>query len=604
MLIDLIRQASKILSEKSPTDDDLQQAENSISSYLEALATERVSEQVSLENIEDANRLLKEIRRERARRLAGQTASPDSQAIEMEPQLTSNNSKPIIRSPKLDSDEQPDALKKFIQSSHDPEAEKLMDQAEEDFYRGNYQAAIMQYEKVMKIEPGWVRAQEHRSEAEEYLRTGNIPSVALPAEAGKAYGKAQSAARVFRYQVALKYLDEAFFCLEDSGIKRWREGEELRQDLENQIQAGEVYQDGINLLKQGDLTGALSRIQTAASSVATPEYIDKATEIRSDLAALDEIGDVITSSGEVPAEKLAESKSKLEKIRLKYGDIPQVSRLGNRLDLIIPVAVKSLLNGINRLAENARISPTILNAKQTIKNAEIELDLLRQLDGNEVTSKELVSKLGSLKNDIDQSEDTLNRAQQAIKSVNRFFALDAWKMSKDVRNRYPSDPQVLELKKALIPFYATAVVGGLIALGLVILLLWFSVRSIGAAVEKRNLALTPTATLTPTQTLTPTNTLTPTLTPTITPNYTLTPQPTFTPTPIKIGLTARTLWARNGCYEAYKANGRIEGGSEVTLLPMDSRAFDVLNRECVLVEYRTGTSAIIGYILLADLTIP
>lgn len=604
MLIDLIRQASKILSEKTPAEDDLQQAENSISSYLEALATERVSEQVSLENIEDANRLLKEIRRERARRLAGQTSGADAQELEIEAKSIASNSKPIIRSPKLDSDEQPDALKKFIQSSHDPEAEKLMDQAEEDFYRGNYQAAIMQYEKVLKIEPGWVRAQEHRSEAEEYLRTGNIPSVALPAEAGKAYGKAQSAARVFRYQVALKYLDEAFLNLEESGIKRWREGEELRQDLENQIQAGEVYQDGINLLKQGDLTGALSRIQTAASSVATPEYIDKATEIRSDLAALDEIGDVITSSGEVPAEKLAESKSKLEKIRLKYGDIPQVSRLGNRLDLIIPVAVKSLLNGINRLAENASVSPTILNAKQTIKNAAIELDLLRQLDGNEVTSKELVSKLGSLKNDIDQSEDTLNRAQQAIKSGNRFFALDAWKMSKDVRNRYPSDPQVLELKKALIPFYATAVIGSLVALGIVILLLWFSIRSIGAAVEKRRLAMTPTATPTPTQTMTPTNTLTPTLTPTITPNYTLTPQPTFTPTQIKIGLTARTLWARNGCYEAYTANGRIEGGSEVTLLPMDSRAFDVLNRECVLVEFRTGTSAIIGYILLADLTIP
>jgi tetratricopeptide (TPR) repeat protein len=604
MLIDLIRQASKILSEKSPAEDDLQQAENSISSYLEALATERVSEQVILENIEDANRLLKEIRRERARRLAGQTSSPDSQAFDMEPQSTASNSKPIFRSPKLDSDEQPDALKKFIQSSHDPEAEKLMDQAEEDFYRGNYQAAIIQYEKVMKIEPGWVRAQEHRSEAEEYLRTGNIPSVALPAEAGKAYGKAQSAARVFRYQVALKYLDEAFLCLEESGIKRWREGEELRQDLENQIQAGEVYQDGINLLKQGDLTGALSRIQTAASSVATPEYIDKATEVRSDLAAQDEIGDVITSSGEVPAEKLADSKSKLEKIRLKYGDIPQVSRLGNRLDLIIPVAVKSLLNGINRLAENASVSPTILNAKQNIKNAEIELDLLRQLDGNEITSKELVSKLGSIKNGIDQSEDTLNRAQQAIKSGNRFFALDAWKMSKDVRNRYPSDPQVLELKKALIPFYATSVFGGLIALGIVILLLWFSIRSISAAVEERRLAMTPTATPTPTQTLTPTHTLTPTLTPTITPNYTLTPQPTFTPTQIKLGLTARTLWARNGCYEGYTANGRIEGGSEVTLLPMDARAFDVLNRECVLVEFRTGTSAIIGYILLADLTIP
>lgn len=604
MLIDLIRQASKILSEKTPAEEDLQQAENSISSYLEALATERVSEEVSLENIEDANRLLKEIRRERARRLAGQTSFPEPQGAEIDPHSSASISNPIVRSAKLDSDEQPDALKKFIQSSHDPEAEKLMDQAEEDFYRGNYQAAIMQYEKVMKVEPGWVRAQEHRSEAEDYLRTGNIPSVALPADAGKAYGKAQSAARVFRYQIALKYLDEAFLYLQEAGIKRWREGEELRQDLENQIQAGEVYQDGINLLKQGDLTGALSRIQTAASSVATPEYIDKATEIRSDLAALDEISDVITSSGEVPAEKLADSKSKLEKVRLKYGDIPQVSRLGNRLDLIIPVAAKGLLNNISRLAENASISPTILNGKQTIKRAETELELLRQLDGNEITSKELVSKLGSIKHDIDQAEDTLNRAQQAIKSGNRFFALDPWKMSKKVRNRYPSDPQVLELKKSLLPFYATSVIGGLLALGIVIVLLGYSIRSIGAAVEQRRLALTPTATATPTQTMTPTNTLTPTLTPTITPNYTLTPQPTFTPTPIKIGLTARTLWARNGCYESFTANGRIEGGSEVTLLPMDSRAFDVLNRECVLVEYRTGTSAIIGYILLADLTIP
>jgi len=59
----------------------------------------------------------------------------------------------------------------------------------------------------------------------------------LPPEAGKAYGKAQSAARVFRYKVALDYLDEAFAHLEESGIKRWREGEELRHDLENQMQA-------------------------------------------------------------------------------------------------------------------------------------------------------------------------------------------------------------------------------------------------------------------------------------------------------------------------------------------------------------------------------
>ncbi|MCJ7694262.1 MAG: hypothetical protein MUO40_02450, partial [Anaerolineaceae bacterium] len=135
-------------------------------------------------------------------------------------------------------------------------------------------------------------------------------------------------------------------------------------------------------------------------------------------------------------------------------------------------------------------------------------------------------------------------------------------------------------------------------------LLWVSVRAITNSVEQRRLALTPTITPTSTSTQTPTMTLVPSLTPTATPDYTPTTMPTFTPTPVTVGLTGRTLWARNGCYEAYTANGRIEEGSEVTLLPMTTRAFDALNRECVLVEFRTTTSAIIGYILLADLVIP
>ncbi len=52
-------------------------------------------------------------------------------------------------------------------------------------------------------------------------------------------GKRNLHARVFRYQTALDYLDEAFASLKKSGINRWREGEELRQDLENQMQAHE-----------------------------------------------------------------------------------------------------------------------------------------------------------------------------------------------------------------------------------------------------------------------------------------------------------------------------------------------------------------------------
>ena len=42
--------------------------------------------------------------------------------------------------------------------------------------------------------------------------------------------------------------DEAFASLKETGIIRWREGEALRQDLENQVQAQEVYQEGLALV--------------------------------------------------------------------------------------------------------------------------------------------------------------------------------------------------------------------------------------------------------------------------------------------------------------------------------------------------------------------
>src|SRR5690606_38391500 len=297
--------------------------------------------------LEEANRLLRELRRERSRRATGaaatsaqpvetpQPTNPTSslnEELEPESPISSRSAgklphtsaddpvtpprpilgdlsatPPPITRTNLGMDDMGgidnDPLKRFFQSTHDPEAERLMDEAEEAFYKGNYQVAIPLYEKVIQMEPGWTRAQEHHSEAEDYLRSGNIPSVALPPEAGKAYGKAQSAARVFRYQVALNYLDEAFDHLEDAGIKRWREGEELRHDLENQMQAYDVYREGLNLLTQGELVPALGKIQTAASAVAIPEYIDKATEVRSDIAMLNEVSDLVSLSGKIPPSK-------------------------------------------------------------------------------------------------------------------------------------------------------------------------------------------------------------------------------------------------------------------------------------------------------------
>lgn len=602
MILDLIEQAKALLKKNNPADEELLQVENALSTYLEALATHRISDQVDLDDVDEANRLLREVRRERGRRAASQAepVQKETPAAAPKPAAQTPTPKPAPNRLDLQSDAGIDPLRKFFQSSHDPEAERMMDEAEELFYKGNYQAAIPLYEKVMQMEPGWSRAEEHHSEAEEFLRSGNIPSVALPPEAGKAYGKAQSAARVFRYQVALNYLDEAFDHLQDAGIKRWREGEELRHDLENQMQAYDVYKEGLNLLTQGELVQALGKIQTAASAVAIPEYLDKAAEVRADISLLEEVSDIVSLSGKIPPGKLADAKSKLERLRMKYGSIAQISRLQNRLDLLIPATIQSLLENTQRLSKDAASAPTLANALQKIAGARENLDLLRQLDAYDSQSLLLENEISSLESEIETYQDAINRALEAQKSGSRFFALDAYMISRGVRKRFPNDPQVITLKRALSLSYLVAVVGGLLAIIVLGLLISVATRSISSSIQARNLARTPTATFTPTITLTPTITPTPTKTLTPTPDYSPTPTKTATPTPVIVVETIRQVYARNDCYEGYIATGRIPQGTLVTLLPMPERRFDNFNRECLLVEFRGNGFSIIGYVLLVD----
>ena len=624
MINDLIEKALSVLSDASPSDDALSQVESELSTLLEAHATNRLGDDISIDELEEANRLLREIRREKSRRLAGEPTPADEDAPSTPVSLSTSSAESIFQTKtppqaaknadippltrtnlgaELTSGIDNDPLKRFFQSAHDPEAERLMDEAEEAFYKGNYQVAIPLYEKVIQMEPGWTRAQEHHSEAEEYLRSGNIPSVALPPEAGKAYGKAQSAARVFRYKVALDYLDEAFEHLQKAGVKRWREGEELRHDLENQMQAYDVYKEGLNLLTQGELVSALGKIQTAASAVAIPEYIDKASEVRQDIGMLNDVSDTVSLSGKIPPAKLADARTKLERIRMKYGEVNQLSRLRNRLDLLIPATIQNLLENTQRLKLEAAEAPTASLARQKVDAARENLDLLRQLDAYDSQSLSLENEISTLETEIHANEDAMTRAEEALKTGNKFFALDALKISAKPRKRFSQDPKVLELKRGFLPTYIIGGLAAIIALIVLGLLISLAFRGISNAAYERNLARTPTITSTPTITLTPTITPTATITPTPTPDYSPTPTYTVTPTPILEVQTVRSVWARSGCYEQFNATGQqIPAGTILTRLPMAERSFDPFNRECVLVEFRSGDFAIIGYVLIGDVT--
>jgi tetratricopeptide (TPR) repeat protein len=605
MLPDLILRAKDILSQTQPPDQALMEIENALSAYLEALATERVSAPANFIELEHANRLLREIRRERSRRLAeAQTQESTDERLKKTAEKPPQTSEPVNISPQFGDDDTYDPLRKFLSSSHDPEAEALMDSAEEAFYAGNYQKAIPLFEKVLGIEPTWSRAKEHRDEAEEFLRTGNIPSVALPPEAGKAYGKAQSAARVFRYHTALDYLDEAFDSLKESGINRWREGEELRQDLENQMQAHDVYEEGLSLVRQGDLTGGLSRIQTAASAVALPEYVDKATEIRTDLSTLDQIADVVNLSGTIQPEKLADARQKIDRLSLKYGDIPQVSRLRNRIDVILPNVVTNLVEDIQRLKHQGDSANTLKSAGLAYTEAEQALETLQTLQPENPARRTIGAEIQESQALVNQLKESLIRAEESLQTENRFFPRNAFLISKDARKRFPQDPDVLALKRRLRWYYLTVYGGGVLAGIILLLALWFGGRGIAGAVRQRQLALTPSPTATATNT--PTATITPTPTETATPTPILTETPFYTPTatPIITGTTLRPLFARQSCYEAYPATGRIPEGAVVTLIALPERVFDNLNRECVLVQYRSEESNVIGYLLLIDLSFP
>ena len=155
-----------------------------------------------------------------------------------------------------------------------------MEEAERMFYSGRYQEAIRLFDRVLQAEPKWERARQHRSELENYLRTGYIPPVALPAEAASAFGKAQSASRVGRYSDALALLGKAQAALRELGIQRWQEGLEFEQKLQESIDAEHVYQEGLRLFEQGKLDEAIESIETAARATGLPKYGDKAQELR------------------------------------------------------------------------------------------------------------------------------------------------------------------------------------------------------------------------------------------------------------------------------------------------------------------------------------
>ena len=477
----------------------------------------------------------------------------------------------------------------------DPLAIEYMEEAEKFFYSGRYAEALKNYDKALYHEPSWERAKQHREEAENYLRTGYIPPIALPSETASAFGKAQSAARAGRFEDAMKHIETAKEALNKYGIHRWQEGLEFEQKLQENIDAERTYLEGLTLFESGNIDDAIERIETAARMTGLPKYSEKAQKLYEFKNSIQSIIDSL-SGFDIEPEKIAAAKTKFDLLITDYGENPAILRIKPQLTAAIPRAISPLKDTADSLYSQAKRSSTIDDGLSLAKQAKKYVLQILTLEKNVDGLGKLSNSIDKLIADFEQYQDEINQAFISFEN-NKNFPQKAAKLSQYVRQRFPDDPQIRRLKKTLSFYFLSMnlikLLGILLITGILIIIsLWIK--------EQYNsyiISLTPTytSTATATNTSTPSPTLTATPTPSPTPTITYTP----TTTPI-VGVTIRDVWARNGCYEGFTATGRIPAGSPIEFLPMERR-FDNFNRECVLVEYQNENSPIIGWILLLDI---
>ncbi len=479
---------------------------------------------------------------------------------------------------------------------HHPFAEQKMEEAEKLFYGGRYAEAIKYYDQVLQIEATWDRAQKHRNESENYLRTGYIPSVALPADTAAAFGKAQSAARLGRFQDAMALLNKAQTILRDLGIQRWQEGQEFEQKLQQSIDAESVFMEGQQLFNQGQIDEGIDRVETAARVTGMPKFADKAQELRKVRATIQTVSELLNSSSP-DARAVAQSKAELDGLLVQYEQHPALLKLRVRLEAVLPNITGPLKDQIRNFKVQAERAQTMEAAQNNARQARQILDQARSLGQKDDEFSQLQDDIDKILRHVQRYQDELQQAMVVL-NTNRGWPAAAARMSQELRGRFPNDPGVIELNRGLRSYQAT-ITGIKVGVGIVILAIVAIIVFVGyTQVRAYVVSLTPTVTPTPTLTFTPTATAT--QLPTATSLPTATRVPSLTPTPLA-GKVARLVWARAGCYEKFDAIQRIPAGGVVKFLPSERR-FDNFSRECVLVEYAGPNNAsVIGWILLLDL---
>lgn len=130
------------------------------------------------------------------------------------------------------------------------EADKIITKGDGAYYSGNIVEAAKLYQKVLDLDPSRERARQRLHD----IGQGNIPIIAVPVEAGSAFGRALSLYRRGNYVAAAAQAQKAIDLM---GGVFWKDAQELLNRCYTGQQAEEAYQEALIMEQNGQWATAL-----------------------------------------------------------------------------------------------------------------------------------------------------------------------------------------------------------------------------------------------------------------------------------------------------------------------------------------------------------
>lgn len=147
-------------------------------------------------------------------------------------------------------------------AEHHLQAVELVRQADIAFYSPDFAKAVMLYEAGLRFDPSLRQARESLLRAQAGLLQRE-PHTTVPPRAAAGYRRAWETYTMYRFDEALRWLNEAWLLAKDWGIAEWPEAHDFHALLERSRAAFANYQEALFRAEDGDLQGALEAIDQA-----------------------------------------------------------------------------------------------------------------------------------------------------------------------------------------------------------------------------------------------------------------------------------------------------------------------------------------------------